>query len=98
MFKFTKTTDYEGLKKAIDEALLQLALTKPGSSEYDEVLKNIERLFKLQAPQPEARKLLSPDAVVSAAASLAGIVLIIHHEQVGIVTSKALGFVLKAKA
>lgn len=97
MFNFKKNNDHEGLKKAIDDALLELALTKPNTDDYAKVLEKIERLFKLQAPKTEPRKPISPDALISAAASLAGIVMIIHHEQVGALTSKALGFVVKPK-
>jgi hypothetical protein len=35
----------------------------------------------------------SPDAVVGAAASVVGILLVLHYEKLGVVTSKALGFV-----
>jgi hypothetical protein len=39
----------------------------------------------------------SSDAVVTAAASVLGILLVLHYEKIGIVTSKALGFVNKMK-
>jgi hypothetical protein len=35
----------------------------------------------------------SPDAIVGAAASVIGILAILHHEKFNVVTSKALGFV-----
>lgn len=37
----------------------------------------------------------SADAVVGAAASVAGILLVLHYERIGVITSKALGFVSK---
>lgn len=37
----------------------------------------------------------SPDAVVAAAGSILGILAILHHEKLGVVTSKALSFVGK---
>jgi len=39
----------------------------------------------------------SPDAIIGAVASVAGIVLVLHYEKLGVVTSKALGFVGKMK-
>lgn len=39
----------------------------------------------------------SPDAVVTAAASIVGILFVLHYEKIGIVTSKALSFVGKMK-
>lgn len=97
MFNNQKNKDHEGLTQAIDTALLELAMTKPNSEEYAAILEKIERLFKLQAPKTEPRKPISPDALISAAASLAGIVLVINAEHVGVITSKALGFIVKPK-
>lgn len=97
MIIFKKNNEHEGLKKAIDDALLELATTKPNTQEYDAILAKIERLYKLRAPEKEARKPISPDALISAAASLAGIAMVIHHEQVGAITTKALGFIVKPK-
>lgn len=39
----------------------------------------------------------SPDAIVGAAASVIGILFILHYEKLGVVTSKAVGFVGKMK-
>jgi hypothetical protein len=39
----------------------------------------------------------SPDAVVGAAASILGIIAILQYEKIGVVTSKALGFINKMK-
>jgi hypothetical protein len=97
LFSIKKNNDTEGLKKAIDDALLELAMTKPNTEDYDKILDKIERLSKLKAPAKEARKPVSPDALIAAAASLAGIVLVINQEHVGAVTSKAFGLVVKPK-
>jgi hypothetical protein len=39
----------------------------------------------------------SPDAVIGAAASIVGILAVLHYEKLGVVTSKALGFIGKMK-
>jgi DNA repair exonuclease SbcCD ATPase subunit len=39
----------------------------------------------------------SPDAIVGAAASVIGILFVLHYEKLGVVTSKALGFIGKMK-
>jgi hypothetical protein len=97
LLSFKKNNDTEGLKKAIDDALLELATTKPNTDEYDQILDKIERLHKLKAPAKEARKPVSPDALISAAASIAGIVLVLNAEHIGAVTSKAFSIVPKPK-
>lgn len=39
----------------------------------------------------------SPDAIVGAAASVVGILFVLHYEKLGVITSKALGFIGKMK-
>lgn len=61
------------------------------SKEYAEIL---ERAAKLQKLKTDDRpKPLSKDALLAATANILGIAMIIHHEQFGIVTTKALSFV-----
>lgn len=97
MFNFKNNTDHEGLKKAIDDALLELATTKPNTQEYDAILDKIERLYKLKGPEKEPRKRVSPDVVITGAVSLAGIILVANAEYVGVMTSKAFNIVVKPK-
>jgi ElaB/YqjD/DUF883 family membrane-anchored ribosome-binding protein len=49
------------------------------------------------AQQKERSWKPTPDAVVGAAASVFGILMVLHYEKVGVVTSKALGFIGKMK-
>lgn len=51
---------------------------------------------ELKKKEVEDRKRVSPDTVALIAANLAGILLIIGHERINVVTSKALGFVTRA--
>lgn len=62
---------------------------------YAVAKKHVVDLMKLrEANKP---KQLSPDVVLTAAVNLAGILAILHHERVHVVTSKALGFVMKLR-
>ena len=97
MFTFVRKNEHEGLNKAIDAAILKLASTTPGTQEHRAVLDEIERLHKLKAPAREARKRVSPDALIGAAASIAGIVLVANAEHVGAFTSKAFSIIPKPK-
>lgn len=95
MFNKTKPENRAGLEKAIDEALLELAKLQADTPEYDLVLDKIERLYKLRLPEPEAPKPVSADAIVAGVVNLAGIILIINHEKIHVISTKALGFVGK---
>lgn len=97
MISIKKNNETEGLKKAIDDALLELATTKPNTKDYSDILEKIERLYKLKGPEKEPRKRISPDVLISGAVSLAGIVMVINAEHVGAVTSKAFSLVVKPK-
>lgn len=83
------------LDEAIERILIDLAKVESDSKEYKILLDNLERLHKLDKSNRPMR--VSPDAIVSAAASILGIVIIVAYEQRHVITSKGLGFVLKLK-
>jgi len=83
------------LEKAIDSILDDMAKFDASSDEYGEMAGNLEKLLK--AKSYEKSKGISPDTAIVVAANLIGIVLILKHEKVDIITSKALGFVMKGR-
>lgn len=95
MSLFTNKDEAPTLQGQIDEVLLEMGSHKTYTEEYDKLLNQLERLYKLQAPEKARR--ISPDAIVAVVGNLAGIVMILNFERVHVVTSKALGFVLKTK-
>ncbi|QFG09326.1 hypothetical protein SEA_SLOOPYJOE_31 [Arthrobacter phage Sloopyjoe] len=97
MFNKNKPENRPGLEKAIDDALLELSKTQSGTPEYKAILEEIEKLYALRLPEPEAAKPVSKDALVAGAVNLAGIILIINHEKLHVISTKALGFVGKFK-
>ena len=86
------------LDKLIDDLLDDLDARDHESEEYSKVADN---LIKLQKLRDELKKSStwrpSPDAIVGAAASLGGILLILNYERAGVIATKALGFIAKAK-
>lgn len=96
MFAFNKTDEVDPLQNAIDNLYSELA-GFPGDSEgYHRTTDQIVKLKKLQKEMnPSWRP--SPDALVGAAGSVLGIILILQYEKLGVITSKALGFVGKMK-
>jgi hypothetical protein len=93
MFNRTVSPADEALEEAITAAISYLEYNKPGEPEYDLTLDKLERLYKLRAPHPEARKPVSRDALVQGAFSIAGILLVLNYERAHIVTSKAFSFI-----
>lgn len=68
---------------------------EPNSEKYGAALDKLTKVHKMKAD--EGRDRVRLDTLISASASLIGIILILHHEQVGVITSKAVAFVPKAK-
>lgn len=92
---FTKKTIEPKLEREINRALEELAGLEPSDDKYPKILGHIETLHKLRSTEKPSR--VSADTVASISANLAGILLIIHHERVNVIASKALGFVGRTK-
>lgn len=88
---FAKKQHEVALDKVIDEAIRNL---DPNEKNYLETIEAIERLHKLKE---QSCWRVSPDTAAIVAGNIFGIVLILRYEQLHIVTSKALSFVLKMK-
>ena len=94
MFRKQKQTE---LDNVIADALLALDIHKPYSDEYTKTVDNVEKLYRLRNDSERSRK-ISPDTIATVGANLAGILLIIKHERVNVVASKALGLIMKTRA
>lgn len=62
--------------------------------EYATILSRLERLEKLKGVKSQK---LSADTKAMILANLAGIVLILGYEKAGVITSRAIGFVVKGR-
>ena len=91
MFQKKKPTR---LDHEVERALKELNGQKPGTDEYSNILAHLEKLHKMQ----ETPDRVSYDTMVATAANLVGIALIIRHEHVNVITSKAMSFVPKLKS
>lgn len=83
-------TPYDG---EIERLMDCMNAIEPESPEYKQMLKHCERLTKMKTTT--RRKKVSTDALVSAGASVLGILIIVAYEHAHVVTSKGLGFVPK---
>lgn len=93
-----KPVQKTALEETIETLLLEMSLTESTSDEFGKLLDRLEKLHKMKAVEKDSRNRVSPDAILTVGANLAGIVLILGFERAHIVTSKALSFVLKTKA
>lgn len=90
----TTTSTTPDLQTAIDKVLVELDTKTPGTDEYATLVEQLDKLMKIKVTEKPVDK-LSKDTLTTVLGSLAGIVAIIGFERANIITSKALGFVLK---
>ncbi len=93
--KSTKRDKRTNLEKEIDNVLAVMASMDRSSEEYSTTAANLTELFKAKA-QEKSRQ-VSPDTIAVIAGNLLGIGLILGYEQANVITTKALGFVLRGR-
>jgi hypothetical protein len=86
---------YTPLEVAVNRAIRSLNVYEAGSEEYREALDALVKLHKMK--EDEKPKPVSRDTMLIVGANLIGILMIIKHEHVNVVTSKAAGMVLRPK-
>lgn len=94
MFKFTRK-DEPDLNPAITTLLNEMEAYDADSEEYQKRLAVVERLMSMKVTTH--RQLVSLDTALTVAGNLLGILVIVAYEQRHVMTSKGLGFVMKAK-
>lgn len=88
------TKDKLSLDPEIERIKGDLAFEDTGSEVYEQKLRQLVTLYELN----KKKKLnISGDTIVMATVNLLGILLILKHEQLNVVSSKALGFVSKLR-
>jgi len=89
----------ENKKHGLDEEICRLQeimkSVDPKSNEYITIAKNLETLYSAKSKGREGTVKL--DTIATGIFGLVGIILIIYGEETRIITSKALGFVLKGR-
>jgi len=92
---FTRAPAKTKLDKAIDVLLDRLAEDAYDSDAYAKMVDQLSKLYKLK--EQDSRRRVSPDTLAMIAGNIVGIVLIIGHERANVITTKALGFVMRLK-
>jgi hypothetical protein len=66
------------------------------SEEYGTIVDRIAKLHKLKSE--ERTKPISPDTALVVVANVLGIIWITQHERVNVISTKALGFIMKPRS
>jgi len=95
MFK-KNDTNATGMKLVIDACNAELLKHDPSSDEFKRIVDQLERINKINAAHNAGpREKVSLNGLIAVGGNLAGIGLIIGHERMAVITSKAIGFVGK---
>lgn len=92
---FRKETEKSRLDNAIDAVVKFLDSETPGTKEYDSILAQLDKLYKLR--EIDKPKIVNRETLALIAGNLAGILLILNYERAHVVTSRAIGFVTKLR-
>jgi hypothetical protein len=89
----TPKEDRMTLDQEVDRVLKQMSKMYVGSKEYQVAVDNLKVLC--DARGVKSPRSLSTDVIVSAAANILGILLVLNYEQMHVITSKAISIAFK---
>lgn len=92
---FTKRDKRTNLEKEIDTVLECMWDVEPDSEEYTAMANNLVKLLDAQSKQKSRG--INKDTVAIIVGNLLGIGLILGYEKLNVITSKAVGFVIKGR-
>ena len=93
IIKRKKKTDK--LTEVIDALMDDMKKINPSCPRYTAMAKNLETLCNAQSKIKTPK--ISLDTILTVGGSIVGIVIIVGHEKLNVIASKALGFVIKGR-
>lgn len=90
---FKPTKKPQPLEAEINRLFELLQTMTPYDEGYSKVSDELKKLYPLK--EIDSKKRISSDAIVGALTNLLGIAVIVNHEHLNVITSKALGMVGK---
>lgn len=96
MFAKKTQTEPTALETEIARLLSRAAGMSPESDEYAKIATQIVALHKLKEAETSYKR-VSYDELVKVAGSLVGVLAVINYERIHVITTKALGFVMKTR-
>lgn len=94
---FRKSKVEAQLDDEIATQIKGLANVADDRAEYRKRLDDLEKLQKMKSSETKATPRVSPDTVFSAGVNLATVAMILKHEQLHVITSRAFSFVTKLR-
>jgi hypothetical protein len=92
MFPIKPSEDPQ-LDKAIDTLFEEMSFGTGETEKYAQIVSQLTKLYELKSTPQQ----ISPDTALTVMCNLLGIALIVGYERSHIVTSKAVGFLLKLR-
>ncbi len=92
---FKRVKDQTLIEHEIERAFARLSDLAMDTEEYRKILDHITELHRMKEAERPSR--VSPDTWATIGANILGIVLIIRHEHVNVITSRAMNLVPKLK-
>lgn len=92
---FSRMRDRTPLEQEIDRAIRELKNHPIGSEEY---VRTLDAIVKLHGMKEREKPLfVSRDTLAVVGANLLGLLMVIKHENVNVITSRAFGLILKPR-
>lgn len=95
MFRTKRISNSRQLDEEIKTVTGNLAFIHPKDEAYEVVAANLNRLYEIRDLTTKSR--ISPDTVAIIAANLLGIGLILRYEELDVISTKAMSFVMKGR-
>ena len=95
MFEKEVSRTQRSIESELERALTRLKSEMVDSEDYVKALSHVERLHKMMDREKPSN--VSKDTMLTVAANLIGIFLIIKHESVNVISSKAVGFIMRPR-
>lgn len=89
------TKENTPLEEEIERLHKELLYETPSEEKYKQILTNLATLYELNKKKRKFE--VSGDTIVLASVNLLGIIIILQHENLNVISSKALGFVSKLR-
>lgn len=90
-----KTENNDPIDSVIADVRKKLEGFSPDSDEFAACIKQLDTLYKMRSYDKDNR--VNVNTLIAAGANLLGIVAILSFERVNVITSKAIGFVVKSR-
>ena len=95
MMKLIRSDVRADLEKEISDLTKKLGVLEPSSKEYQLVAENVVRLCNARSYIKD--RFISWDTMAVVGGNILGILLVLNHEKLDIISSKAFGLIIKGR-